>query len=645
MPSILHLDDDALDQKLIRAALMREGLARNLVQVDSKDAFIDTMNSRCFDLILSDYNMVGFDGMAALKVAQAACPDIPFIVLSGAMGETAAVELLKAGATDVVLKDRLERLMPAIRRAVREAADRAARRAAEDRLRASEARLRMTVESVRDYAIFSIDPAGRITGWNVGAERVFGFTESEVVGQQVELLYTIDDRAAGVPMRELSNAVANGFSRDDRFHQRKDGTRFFANGVVTPVYDDAHRLIGFTKVAQDVTELKERDAELRRARDAAEAASQAKDHFLAVLSHELRTPLTPVLTMAQFMERDMSLPLQARDAFGMIRRNIELEARLIDDLLDITRISRGKMEFNFSTVDAHEKVKQVIEMCSDDARAKGIELSADLLAPRTHVHADAARIQQVAWNLIKNAIKFTPAGGTIRVWTTCDGDGHFVLEVQDSGIGIEPDLLPRLFLPFEQGGKDVTRLFGGLGLGLTISKSIIEQHSGRIRAQSDGNGRGATFRIELPTVDGGPALEHAGPSSASAGNKSAPGVRVLLVEDNVDTAGVMSMVLTMAGFEVRVANSVAAALKSAAAEPPDVLVSDIGLPDGSGLDLMRQLQNARPILGIALSGYGQEEDVRRSRDAGFIEHLIKPIDLDALERSVRRVAALAEQGK
>ena len=642
MPSILHLDDDALDQKLIAAALTREGLAHDLVQVRSKDAFTDAINSRCFDLILADYNMAGFDGLAAMKVAQSSCPDVPLIVLSGAMGETAAVELLKAGATDVVLKDRLERLMPAIRRAVREAADRAARHAAEDRLKASEARLRMTVESVRDYAIFSIDPAGLITGWNVGAERVFGFAEAEILGRQVELLYTPEDRAAGVPARELSIAVANGFSRDDRFHQRKDGARFFANGVVTPVYDNAQRLIGFTKVAQDVTELKERDAELRRARDAAEAASQAKDHFLAVLSHELRTPLTPVLTMAQLMERDVSLPPKAREAFGMIRRNVELEARLIDDLLDITRISRGKMEFNFSTVDAHEKVKQVIEMCSDDARAKGVELSAELLAPRIHVHADAARIQQVAWNLIKNAIKFTSAGGTIHVRTSCDGEGHFVLEVQDSGIGIEPDLLPRLFLPFEQGGKDVTRLFGGLGLGLTISKSIIEQHAGQIVALSDGSGHGSTFRIELPTVDCPTAAEHGGSPSVSTGVEHAPGMRILLVEDNIDTAGVMAMVLKMAGFEVRVANNVAAALKSAAAEPPDVLVSDIGLPDGSGLDLMRQLQNARPMFGIALSGYGQEEDVRRSRDAGFIEHLIKPVDLDVLERSVRRVAAMAE---
>lgn len=652
MPSILHLEDDVLDHKLIRASLAADGLADDLVRVETQAQFNAAIAERCYDLILSDFNLIAFDGTAALRESRRVCPDVPFIIVSGAMGETAAVELLKAGATDVVLKDRLERLAPAVRRAFRESNERAARAKAEAALRESVAGLRMMVESVRDYAIFPMDVDGRITGWNVGAERLFGYAEHEIVGQSAAVLFTPEDRIAEAAPRELRVAAERGVSDVERPHQRRDGSRFHASSVVTPIRDERGELVGFAKVARDVTERRRHEDQLERAREVAEQANRAKDQFLAVLSHELRTPLTPVLTTAQMLERDASLPERVRDAFRLIRRNVELETRLIDDLLDLTRVSRGKMTLNLTTVDVHAKILHVIEMCRDEANDNGVRLDAQLESPRCHVRGDAARVQQIVWNLIKNAVKFTPAGGRITVRSRLvDGAERLRVDVIDTGVGIEADVLPRLFNAFEQGGPEVTRMFGGLGLGLTISKAIVEMHEGKLSVQSEGRGRGSTFTVELPLAPAvtGPTPESSSssdPSSAAsdasasaASVEAAGGARILLVEDNADTAGVMTLLLESAGYVVRSASSVADALKSAAAEPPDLVVSDIGLPDGSGLDLMRQLRHRQPsIRGIALSGFGMDEDVRRSMAAGFSAHVTKPVDISVLEATVKRVA-------
>ena len=647
MPSILHLEDDLLDHRLIRATLAGEGLADDLTRVEDADQYRSAISSRCFDLILSDLKLVSFDGMAALHHARATCPDVPFIICSGAMGETAAVDILKAGATDVVLKDRLERLAPAVRRAIRESGERAARALAESALRDSEARLRMMIESVRDYAIFPLDADGRITAWNVGAERLFGYAEHEIVGQPSSALFAPEDRLADTAARELRAATERGSSDEECTHQRRDGTRFLASSVVTPVLDDASRLVGFAKVARDISERRRHEDEVEQAREAAERASQAKDQFLAVLSHELRTPLTPVLTTAQMLERDDSLPARARDAFTLIRRNIELETRLIDDLLDLTRVSRGKMTLNLAEIDVHTKVCHIVEMCRDEARDKGVRVDVKLDATDHHVRADGARVQQVIWNLLKNSIKFTPAGGHVilRTRNAFNDRQQLLLEVQDDGVGIEPDVLPRLFSAFEQGGQNVTRIFGGLGLGLTISKAIVELHEGRLTAASQGRDHGTTMQVSLPTIV--PSVEADSADSASPDASCGSGATddrascsVLLVEDNADTAGVMLLLLESSGYVVSTADSVASALKAAADQPPDVLVSDIGLPDGSGLDLMRQLRHRQPsIRGVALSGFGMEEDIRRSLAAGFATHVTKPVDIDTLEAAIRRVSA------
>ncbi len=377
-----------------------------------------------------------------------------------------------------------------------------------------------------------------------------------------------------------------------------------------------------------------------------QAANRAKDRFLATLSHELRTPLTPILVTATAMLDDPTTPGPFRGVLEMIRRNVTLEARLIDDLLDLTRIRGGKLHLERVVVDAHELVHHVAEICREDLRSKRIQLSLELTAQRHHVDADPARFQQVLWNVIKNAIKFTPDGGTITVRTRdtdlrpCDGTvAGLIFEISDTGTGIEANELPRIFEIFEQGGLASSGRSGGLGLGLMISRSIVEQHGGHLTAASDGAGLGATFTVEMPTVGDAPipalpAVPFVPPVSV-AGRY----LTILLVEDNADTLNYLSQMLTLRGHEVRTAATLASAIRVASDVAFDVLVSDIELPDGSGLELMGVLRTSRAVPGIALSGFGSSEDIELSRSAGFAEHLTKPVIFSRLEEAIQQVAA------
>jgi signal transduction histidine kinase len=388
----------------------------------------------------------------------------------------------------------------------------------------------------------------------------------------------------------------------------------------------------------------------RSARAELEAAAQAKDDFLAMLSHELRTPLTPVLMTVAMLEKDEALPPQTRDDIAVIRRNLEIQVKLVDDLLDLTRVARGKFELQQDVTDVHDLVRHAVETtCRSDAKCQRLQVATHAEARRHHVWGDKARLEQVLWNLLRNAVKFTPEGGRIEVATRNPRGGGIAITVTDSGVGIEPANLPVIFNAFEQGGRNVTKQFGGLGLGLAICKAIVELHGGTIRADSPGHGRGATFTVTLPvtTAPVAPATGvDAGDAGAAAGNLDvqSPGagggrLHVLLVEDNVVTLKVMSRLFRDFGYEVTPAADVASAKDAARSKQFDLVVSDLGLPDGDGLDLMRQLRDQFGLRGIALSGYGQEEDVRESRDAGFIEHLVKPVDFARLEAAVRRVTS------
>jgi CheY-like chemotaxis protein len=330
----------------------------------------------------------------------------------------------------------------------------------------------------------------------------------------------------------------------------------------------------------------------------------------------------------------------------MVRRNVELEARLIDDLLDVARATCGRMALDLRPVDAHGAIHEALAICGSELDAAGIGLTLELAAAEHHVGADPARLQQVLWNFVKNAVKFTPRGGWLAIRTrnevgpAADPRGaRLILEVADSGIGIEPEVLPRIFDPFEQGSATLRRRYGGLGLGLAISRSVIDAHGGRLTASSAGKDRGSTFTLELMTA---PAPAPAPPARPSApdGGPPAPSLRILLVEDNRETLWCLSVLLG-GSHEVRPAAEMSSALELAATEEFDLVLSDIELPDGTGLELMHELRKTRATPGIAMSGFGSEEDIRLSRSAGFAEHLTKPIDFRSLESAIRRVAGCA----
>jgi len=380
-------------------------------------------------------------------------------------------------------------------------------------------------------------------------------------------------------------------------------------------------------------------AERRRAEAALETANKTKDNFLAMLSHELRTPLTPVLALVDLLEGEDGQSVQSQANLAVIRRNIQLESRLIDDLLDLTRIARGKLKLERMPIDAHDAIAQAIEMCRTEAEAKQLELRIDLGARVSHVMGDPAKFQQIIWNLIHNAIKFTPKNGEISVSSFNNGEETLVIAVRDTGIGIAPEQVGRIFHAFEQGDESFQRRHGGLGLGLAISRAIAEAHDGSLDAQSDGQNRGATFRLTMPTTLP-PTIR---PVTPAQGREGVGGTwRILLVEDHADTATALSNLLSRRGHQVEQARDVRSALELARRDRFDLVISDVGLPDGTGAQLMSELRG-RVRRGIAISGFGMSSDIASSLAAGFSDHLVKPLSFDKLEAAMERAMRSGDQ--
>ncbi len=460
----------------------------------------------------------------------------------------------------------------------------------------------------------------------------------------------------------LTNDVAHDPNMSDPEWARREGMKSFAgypliaNGILVGVLALFSRRALTDAVLGDLapiadaiaTNLERRagEAALLAAKERAEVASRAKDSFLAALSHELRTPLTPVLMIATALREDSRLPADARADLGMIERNIALEARLIDDLLDLTAISKGKLQLREEMCDVHSLIGLAIEIVRDEAQSKPVTLRVDLAARRTSLIGDPSRIQQVFWNLLRNAIKFTPTGGRVSIRTRDETDGRLRIEVSDTGIGLKPEAVESIFQPFEQAGRENDHHFGGLGLGLAIARAIVDLHGGTIQATSAGLGLGATFIVELPraveqATGATPLLsEKATGSHDDARSKAISSMRLLVVEDHEPTLAVLSRLLTRAGHHVTTASSIAAACAATEAGLFDVVISDLGLPDGTGVELLIKLRGIQPGLpGVALSGYGMEDDLFRSRQAGFSSHLVKPVDFDQLRRALREVTS------
>ena len=515
-------------------------------------------------------------------------------------------------------------------------------------LRAGEERLRLALEAGR-MGTWEFDIASGSVAWSPNFEVIHAIAPGASLGTMEAYQWEIHPEDRERVLHSIRNVVENGADHhleyrlvwpDHSIHwiEARGKPLFNASGKVT-------RLLG---ICLDTTDRKRQEEELRKALTLAEEAAQARDQFLAMLSHELRTPLSPVLLAVDDLLTTPNLDEDRRQLLTSVRQNVELEVRLIDDLLEVMRIVRGKLPFHFETADIHELIRRTIEICRGDAEAKSLTLKVQTEAPRHLVHADPARLQQVLWNLLKNAVKFTPEHGSIQIRTWIEASGDRIgVEVKDTGIGIEPSALSRIFNAFEQAEDSVTARFGGLGLGLAISKSIVEAHGGILTAWSEGKGKGTNVWFTLGLVAASPELRLDGPStvpspspstSGSASSLNLLGLRLLLVEDDPMTSRIMARLLRQNSYEVVTANTMAAAL-AVPADAFDLVISDIGLPDGSGLDLMCRLSPNGDIPAIALTGYGREDDINKCLKAGFVAHLTKPVDFTRLEAMIRRVAA------
>jgi PAS domain S-box-containing protein len=493
---------------------------------------------------------------------------------------------------------------------------------------------RILVDSVEEYAIYMLDPTGKVVTWNAGAQKIKQYTAEEIIGKNFACFYTAEDVAAEKPQRNLREAALRGHIRDQGLRVRKDGSTFHAEVVITALRDAKGSIRGYSKVTRDITE-QIRSREFEAEKIAAEKASKAKDDFLAALSHELRTPLTPALAAATYLEDNAAkLPPEFVEDVQIIKRNVRLQARLIDDLLDLTRITRGKLRLDVESCDAHTIIRNAIETASSAIAAKKLKLSIKFRAKEHHILADCTRLQQVFWNLINNAVKFTPPGGQIAIRTSNDDRGHFQFEVTDNGIGIEPERLASLFTPFEQADPSVTRQFGGLGLGLAISKHLVSLHDGTIEAESRGRSFGATFKVTLDAIPEG--VGKTGTDSRALKDSVKP-LRILLVEDHRDTRHTLSRLLTHFGHQISVADNTRSALEIMASQEFDAVLCDIGLPDGSGYEVISQAKRKRPIKTVAITGFGTDEDLRRSKEAGFDFHIVKPIDFHELRNVLDQV--------
>jgi PAS domain S-box-containing protein len=490
-----------------------------------------------------------------------------------------------------------------------------------------------------DDAIIGKDMNGFINSWNHGAQRIFQYTADEIVGKHITALIPPGRHAEE---EEILGKIRQGESvrHYETVRQRKDGNFINVSLTISPIKDASEKVVGASKIARDITERKSSEKELKKAHEELLAASRAKDDFLAVLSHELRTPLNPVLLIASDAVNNHDLSPRTRTDFDTIRKNIELEARLIDDLLDLTRITRGKVILDKHFLNVRRVLEDAIAHVRDEMEQKKIILKMDLKAAQHTIFADAVRLQQIFWNLLKNAVKFTPNGGQITVETIVS-ENKFVAKIIDTGIGMTPDEASHIFTAFSQGnhadGNNGHR-FGGLGLGLAISQKLAEFHSGKISATSEGRDKGSTFIVELPLAETAQKnedgitryLRNPSPDLPAKAN----GIRVLLVEDHEPTRTALTQLLMRRSYKVVTAGSIAEARNLAAAQSFNLVVSDIGLPDGNGYDLMTELQKNGAVKGIALTGYGMEQDVARSRAAGFVAHLTKPVSIQSLESAL-----------
>jgi PAS domain S-box-containing protein len=514
---------------------------------------------------------------------------------------------------------------------------------AERERRESEERFRTVIEQVKDYAIFTIDLTGRATSWNEGVQRVLGFAEDEFIGEDiVETIFTPEDVMNGVAEQELQIAAEKGSAGDDRWMRRKDGTRFFALGVTTAQHDDLGRVVGFTKIMRDQTDRKRLEDELRQTAANLSETDRRKSEFLAMLAHELRNPLAPIRNGLSIARMAKGGSEAAASAFDMMERQVGQMVRLIDDLLDVSRISLGKIELKKGRVELASIINHAAEAARPPCDEMGHKIEVTLPAAPIYLCADSIRLAQVVGNLLNNACKFSERGGQIRLTVQREGT-QAVIRVQDAGIGIAAEQLPRIFELFTQVDTSLERAQSGLGIGLALVKRLVEMHDGSIEAHSAGLGHGSEFIVRLPITAEG---ETAPPQVIRAEPAKDKPRRILVVDDNRDSATSLAVLLKLSGNETHTAFDGQEALQAAETFRPDLVLLDIGLPKLNGYEVARRLRKeawGKSMVLVALTGWGQEEDRQKSKAVGFDGHLVKPVAYDALLKLLTELSAATAQ--
>lgn len=664
--SILLVDDDPKNLLALEAIL--ESPDHRLVKAQTADEALLALMREDYAAIVLDVQMPDLNGieLARLIKQRKRTQHIPILFLTAHYRENehavlgydvGAVDYLTKPVHPAVLRSKVSVFVDLFRKTRALAEMNRNLEAEVIERKTAEERFRVVVEAAPS-AMLAFNEEGSIVLVNSEAELLFGRERAELLTARIQNLLNQGDLPDFAEVIEHGDTHTPSSPKSIVVHQ-PNGTEVHAEISFAPIQStEGVRLLAsvvdITERMQAEAALRTANAELeaknvalqRQARERlrriraeaaqaeAEAANAAKDRFLAMLSHELRTPLSAVLHGVTLLEEPEDCPPELRETVQLIRRNVQLEARLIDDLLDLARIRNGKLQLQLQVTDAHELLRLALDICRRDIAARGLKVETHLDAKQTRLEADPARLQQIFWNLISNAVKFTPAGGRITVSTR--EQGHLLeVEVSDSGVGIEPEKLARIFDAFEQASHGDR---AGLGLGLAICKALTEFHGGEITAHSVGAGEGSTFVVRIPLTDIAPAESDA--SAPPEGATSTLPLRLLLVEDHHDTAATLLRLLSRRGYEVKTAGSVASALELAKAAEFDVLVSDIGLPDGTGVDLLRKLREIpgkEKLSGIALSGFGMDEDIARSREAGFTQHLTKPVDFAQLQQCLTRI--------
>jgi PAS domain S-box-containing protein len=540
--------------------------------------------------------------------------------------------------------------------------DVSAQRRAEEQLRQSAEIFQLLVSSVRDYAIFMLDPNGNIATWNNGAQRIKGYAPHEIIGRHFSTFYSDEDNANGKPARELEIARAEGSVEDEGWRLRKDGTRFWANVVITAVYDEHRELRGFAKVTRDITDrkqaeemqhalLEQREARLqaeeerRRAESSyrvAQEANRAKDEFLMTLSHELRTPMTAILGWSRLLPSMSPDDPIFGEAVAAIASGAQLQARLIDDILDVSRIVSGKLRLAPETIEVTRVVMNAVDAVSQTAEAKQITITTSFAPALGMMVADPTRIQQIIWNLLTNAVKFTPRKGEVQISARRTAS-HVQISVCDNGEGIDPQFLPHIFEPFRQAESPQTRVHGGLGLGLSIVRYIAEAHGGTVTAESEGRGKGSNFTVTLPVRAITAATAPVRPSHGSEpfrGRDRLRDVTIIVVDDDNDSRKMIAAVLRAAGATVIPLDSATAALEVIDQHRPDLILTDIAMPEMDGYAFTRTLRgrpDGRELKIVALSAF----PARAEHGNDFNAFLSKPIDPFHLVEEIAKITTTA----